>query len=75
MDIIISVDTAVAHLAGALGKKTLLLLPDKSSFLWMEKRNYSPWYPSIKIFRQTTLGCWDEPVKEIFKEIESCLSI
>jgi len=72
IDIIISVDTVISHLAGALGKKTFLLLPDKSSFLWMEKRDDSPWYPTIKIFRQSTLGDWQTPIKKIKKELKSC---
>ena len=71
MDIIISVDTVIAHLAGALGKKTFLLLPDKSSFLWMGERKDSPWYPTIKIFRQETLGNWNNCIKEIIKELKS----
>jgi len=48
-----------------------LLLPDKSSFLWMGERNDSPWYPSIKIFRQETLGDWKKPIKEIIKCLKS----
>ena len=71
MDIIISVDTVIAHLAGSLGKKTFLLLPDRSSFLWMSERKDSPWYPTIKIFRQKTLGDWNNCIKEIIKELKS----
>ncbi len=71
MDFVISVDSVIAHLAGALGKKTFLLLPDKSSFLWMNERKDSPWYPSIKIFRQSTLGNWDKPIKRIISELKS----
>ena len=71
MDIIISVDTVIAHLAGALSKKTFLLLPDKSSFLWMKERKDSPWYPTIKIFRQKNLGDWNNCIKEIIKELKS----
>ena len=71
MDIVISVDTVIAHLAGSLGKKTFLLLPDRSSFLWMSERKDSPWYPTIKIFRQKTLGDWNNCIKEIIKELKS----
>jgi len=71
MDIVISIDSVIAHLAGALGKKTFLLLPDKSSFLWMNERKYSPWYPSIRIFRQSTLGDWKKPLKELISELKS----
>ena len=71
MDIVISVDTVIAHLAGSLGKKTFLLLPGRSSFLWMSERKDSPWYPTIKIFRQKTLGDWNNCIKEIIKELKS----
>ncbi len=71
MDVVISVDTVIAHLAAALGKKTCLLLPDKSSFLWMNERKDSPWYPSIKIFRQSTLGDWSKPLKELISDLKS----
>ena len=71
MDFVVSVDSVIAHLAGALDKKTFLLLPDKSSFLWMKDRKDSPWYPSIKIFRQSTLGEWDKPIKELICELKT----
>ena len=71
MDFVVSVDSVIAHLAGALDKKTFLLLPDKSSFLWMKDKKDSPWYPSIKIFRQSTLGDWDKPIKQIISELKS----
>ena len=71
MDFVVSVDSVIAHLAGALDKKTFLLLPDKSSFLWMKDRKDSPWYPSIKIFRQSTLGKWDKPIKELICELKT----
>jgi len=71
MDVIITVDTVIAHLAGALGKKTFLLLPDKSSFLWMGERSDSQWYPTIKIFRQKKLGDWELPIQNIIKEFKS----
>ena len=71
MDIVITVDTVIAHLAGALGKKTFLLLPDKSSFLWMGERSDSPWYPTLKIFRQKTLGDWKTPIQNIVEELKT----
>ena len=70
MDVVISVDSVIAHLAGALGKKTFLLLSEKSSFLWMNKRNDSPWYPTIKIFRQQNLGNWNDCLKDISRELK-----
>lgn len=51
MDLIISVDTVVAHIAGLLGKKTFLILGKESDFRWQENREDTPWYPSMKIFR------------------------
>jgi Tfp pilus assembly protein PilF len=71
LDVVISVDSVIAHLAGALNKKTFLLLPEKSSFLWMNERKDSPWYPSIKIFRQSTLGDWKKPMEELMCELQS----
>jgi tetratricopeptide (TPR) repeat protein len=71
MDIVISIDSVIAHLGGSLGKKTFLLLPEKSSFLWMDKRNDSPWYPTIKIFRQLSLGNWDNCIKDIIRELKA----
>lgn len=59
LDIVISVDTAVAHLAGALGKPVLILLPYAADFRWMRGRDDSPWYPGAKLYRQPAFGDWD----------------
>jgi hypothetical protein len=58
VDIVISVDTSVAHLSAALGKPTWLLLPTVSDWRWLQEREDSPWYPSIRLFRQGRDASW-----------------
>ncbi|HEY8099799.1 MAG TPA: tetratricopeptide repeat-containing glycosyltransferase family protein [Burkholderiaceae bacterium] len=69
MDIVISVDTSVAHLAGALGKPTFVLLPYFPDWRWLLDRSDSPWYPSVKLFRQSSMGEWDSVFRNVNKEI------
>jgi tetratricopeptide (TPR) repeat protein len=59
LDLIISVDTSVAHLAGALGKPTWVLLPTPADYRWMLDRSDSPWYPTMRLFRQPSAGNWN----------------
>ncbi len=58
LDLVICVDTAVAHLAGALAKPVWLLLPTPADWRWLEGRDDSPWYPSMRLFRQTQRNEW-----------------
>ena len=58
LDLVIAVDTGVAHLCGALGKAVWVLLPANSDWRWLENRSDSPWYPTARLFRQTVLGEW-----------------
>jgi hypothetical protein len=68
LDFVISIDSAVAHLAGALGKPVWILLNKGCDWRWFLEREDSPWYPTARLFRQTTSGKWQEVVKRI--EIE-----
>ncbi|MDA1274286.1 MAG: tetratricopeptide repeat-containing glycosyltransferase family protein [Verrucomicrobia bacterium] len=65
LDLIISVDTAVAHLAGALGKLVWLLLPFAPEWRWMLDREDSPWYPTMRLFRQSRQDDWTEVVLRV----------
>lgn len=62
LDLVISVDSSVAHLAAALGKPVWLLLPFNADFRWLTERNDSPWYASMRLFRQTQMGDYEEVV-------------
>jgi Tfp pilus assembly protein PilF len=65
LDLVISVDTAVAHLAGAIGKPVWTLLPFAPDFRWMLKREDSPWYPTMRLFRQSRRGDWEEVIERV----------
>ena len=65
LDLVISVDTAVAHLAGALGKPVWLLNRFDTCWRWLQGRDDSPWYPSLRLFRQATPGDWDGVIASI----------
>jgi lipoprotein NlpI len=58
MDVVITIDTSLAHLSGALGHRTWVLLPQTPDFRWMRDREDSPWYPSVKLYRQSVAGDW-----------------
>ena len=69
LDMVISVDTAAAHLAGAMGKPLFLLLPFAADFRWLRERADSPWYPTARLFRQPQFGDWDSVVDALVKEV------
>ena len=73
LDLIISVDTSVAHLAGALGKPIWTLLSYIPDWRWLLDRDDSPWYPGMKLFRQKKQGDWDSLFKEVNKELKNLL--
>lgn len=69
LDAVISVDTAVAHLAGAMGKPLLLLLPFAADFRWLRERHDSPWYPTARLFRQPEFGDWHSVIETLRMEL------
>jgi len=69
LDAVIAADTAVAHLAGAMGKPLLLLLPFGADFRWLRERDDSPWYPTARLFRQPAFGDWDSVIEALRCEL------
>ena len=69
LDLIITVDTAIAHLAGALGVKTWLLLPSCSDWRWLCNHESTDWYPNMKLFRQSKVGDWAEVIERVSKSL------
>jgi Tfp pilus assembly protein PilF len=65
LDLVISIDTAVAHLAGAMDRPVWTLLADLCDWRWMAERPDSPWYPSMRLFRQQTPGDWSGPLRAV----------
>jgi tetratricopeptide (TPR) repeat protein len=70
MDLVISVDTAVAHLAGALGKPTWILLPHILDWRWLYEREDTPWYPTARLFRQPRFRDWASVLDQLPLELE-----
>jgi len=70
MDLVISVDTSVAHLAGALGKEVWILLPFTADYRWLLDRMDSPWYPTATLFRQPARGDWVGVIDQVRERLE-----
>jgi hypothetical protein len=69
LDVVLCVDTSIAHLCGALGQRTWLLLPLVPDWRWFRERADSPWYPNMRLYRQTTAGDW----RDVFHRIAADL--
>jgi tetratricopeptide (TPR) repeat protein len=70
LDLVITVDTAVAHLAGSLGKAVWVLLTYAADWRWMLDREDTPWYPTMRLFRQTRPGEWSEVVERVARKLD-----
>jgi ADP-heptose:LPS heptosyltransferase len=69
LDLVIAVDTAVIHLAGAMGRPVWSLHAIDADFRWMENRSDSPWYPSMWLYRQKAMGDWSGVVGEVARDL------
>ena len=74
LDLVISVDTAVAHLAGAMGKSVWVILPEDLDWRWLEGRNYTPWYPSMRLFCQERKSGWSGVLQQVKRALEQWLA-
>ncbi len=71
LDLVISIDTSVAHLAGALNHPTWLLLPVASDWRWLRDRTDTPWYPNLRLFRQSEVNQWEPVLRQVYSELRS----
>jgi tetratricopeptide (TPR) repeat protein len=71
MDVVVSVDTSVAHLAAALGRPTWILLPAIPDWRWLRDRRDSPWYPAVTLYRQRVLDDWSDVREEVHTNLQS----
>jgi len=75
LDLVITADTATAHLAGALGVNTWLALSVASDWRWLRDREDSPWYPTLRLFRQSTLGDWSDVFERMAAELSAKVTL
>lgn len=75
LDLMITIDTSMAHLAGGLGIPTWILLPEPADWRWMIGRLDTPWYPNVRLFRQPTAGDWESVINTVINELKKLLEV
>jgi len=75
MDLVIGVDTSIVHLAATLGKPTWVLLPFSPDWRWLLNRDDSPWYESVKLYRQDKINQWDSPLLKVKADLENIFKL
>ena len=70
LDLVITTDTAIAHLCGALNKSSYIMLSNLPDFRWLLNRTDSPWYPSLKLYRQDQTKNWESVIENIKKDLK-----
>jgi hypothetical protein len=75
LDLVVTSDTAIPHLAGALGAPAWVALPLAPDWRWLLSGDDSPWYPTMRLFRQATLGQWQDVFERIAQAVQTCRAI
>jgi ADP-heptose:LPS heptosyltransferase len=71
MDVVVTIDTAIVHLAGGMGKPMSVMLPFAPDWRWMLQRGDSPWYPTARLFRQPARGAWQPVIQAVIAGLRS----
>jgi ADP-heptose:LPS heptosyltransferase len=71
MDVVVTVDTSIAHLAAALGRPTWIMLPRNCDWRWLLNRDDNPWYPTARLYRQPVLGDWESVLARVVADLAS----
>lgn len=71
LDLVITIDAVMAHVAAALGKPVWVILKRFADWRWLEDRSDSPWYPTVRLYRQQSIGDWSVPMKQIATDLQN----